>query len=232
MLTNDDAFCLACRQRNRSSFEEVLTWEEADAVLVTPVRHTGKRAICPLSGTPRALRLEAEADAMAGGSEEEEEEDEGEGEEEEEGMGEEKAMPGEEGEEAEEQEEGGGGGGHGHNAISEPRSVSGVEEHSSSPSSPSDERVSSLDEQSSEDEDKDEERDSEREGDVSSGTDGQADSAREDGIAEGPSFVYQRRKFVLKPAAASSDDGNSSDEEGVKETFGLVELPVEWPLRR
>ncbi|CAM9979932.1 unnamed protein product, partial [Laminaria digitata] len=42
-----------------SSFEEVLTWEEADAVLVTPVRHTGTPAICPLSGTPRAVRLEA-----------------------------------------------------------------------------------------------------------------------------------------------------------------------------
>lgn len=38
----------------RSSYEEVLTWEEADAVLVTPVRHTGSPAICPLLGTPRS----------------------------------------------------------------------------------------------------------------------------------------------------------------------------------
>ncbi|CAM9874653.1 unnamed protein product [Ectocarpus sp. 6 AP-2014] len=39
-----------------SAFDEVLTWEEADAVLVTPVRHTGSPAICPLVGTPRLLR--------------------------------------------------------------------------------------------------------------------------------------------------------------------------------
>ncbi|CAM9239935.1 unnamed protein product [Ectocarpus sp. 12 AP-2014] len=39
-----------------SAFDEVLTWEEADAVLVTPVRHTGSPAICPLVGTPRFLR--------------------------------------------------------------------------------------------------------------------------------------------------------------------------------
>ncbi|CAN0307332.1 unnamed protein product, partial [Ectocarpus sp. 13 AM-2016] len=39
-----------------SAFDEVLTWEEADAVLVTPVRHTGSPAICPLVGTPRLLQ--------------------------------------------------------------------------------------------------------------------------------------------------------------------------------
>lgn len=37
---------------------------------------------------------------------------------------------------------------------------------------------------------------------------------------ETPSFVYQRRKFLL---STETDEG---------ETFGLVELPVGWPLGR
>ncbi|CAM9980001.1 unnamed protein product, partial [Laminaria digitata] len=65
------------------------------------------------------------------------------------------------------------------------------------------------------------------------------DSASE-GAVEGPSFVYQRRKFVLKAAAvaaAAAGSGGAKDEhsrfdEEVQETFGLVELPVGWPLGR
>ena len=76
----------------------------------------------------------------------------------------------------------------------------------------------------------------EREEDVSSGTDGRPDLANE-GAVEDPSFVYQRRKFVLKPAAAAaaaagSEDGHNSDDGEVQGTFGLVELPVGWPLGR
>ena len=73
---------------------------------------------------------------------------------------------------------------------------------------------------------------------VSSGTDGQPDVANE-GAVEGPSFIYQRRKFEMKAAGATTvaaaggpEEGHGSDEEEVQETFGLVELPVGWPLGR
>lgn len=51
-----------------------------------------------------------------------------------------------------------------------------------------------------------------------------------DGSTVPPWFEYQRRKFVLKDVEGGGG-GSGADGDGDK-TFGLVDLPVSWPLRR
>lgn len=174
---------------HRSSFEEVLTWEEADAVLVTPVRHTGEPAICPLVGTPRSQGGNlATSDSEEGDDENEGGKDEGEG------------------------------------LSSEEQ---GESDDGSTSTEGSAERSSAV----------------------------AADVVDEDtGVgAVQPSFVYQRRKFVLRRAASGpaiadgqNEKGDGEEEqkkkdgargvgaadEDAEETFGLVELPIGWPLGR
>ncbi|CAM9834772.1 unnamed protein product [Scytosiphon promiscuus] len=178
-----------------SSFDEVLTWEEADAVLVTPVRHTGEPAICPLVGKPPF-----EGDPVTGVSKREDDDDVDEGGE-------------DEGKDLSSEEELG--------------ESEGESDEGSKPTEGSAERPASataVDEEAHVD-------------------------------ADPPSFVYQRRKFILKRAAGgpvvvhdsgvhAAKDGDEEDkdkgdagredaaEEDVGVTFGLVELPVKWPLGR
>ncbi|CAN0026364.1 unnamed protein product [Pylaiella littoralis] len=199
-----------------SSFEEVLTWEEADAVLVTPVRHTGTPVICPLVTSPlftgdpesekgqdRIEQDSADANASTAGAHLEADQLEGlllsE-------LSEQHSSGEEEEEEGKATEEGEGEGA--------PRSEKGA-------GTP-----------------------------VFSASDAHAPAAGA-GAADPPSFVYQRRKFTLVPAASAAEKpggGNLGEEkgeemgeedggghegvEGCVGTFGLVKLPIGWPLRR
>lgn len=147
----------------RSSFDEVLSWGEADAVLVTPMRHTGTPAICPLSGTPYSLQNPGDSVKRYKGN----------------------ANVGAKGEESPDTED--------CEDLMSPGEVSADEDLSTSPR-----RVVSR-----------------RERRHASSGNGNGESREET-----PSFVYQRRKFLL------------STETDERETFGLVELPVGWPLGR
>lgn len=212
----------------RSAFDEVLTWEEADAVLVTPVRHTGSPAICPLVGTPRLLR---DPTATEEGQESEDESQDAEEEE--------KAVSS--------KDESGGtpgattqdGDGEGTEGLGEDLSS---EEGSTSTEHLSEEKegeaaISGDSRQ--------------REGAAAAGGTTASAAASATGAdvgADPPSFVYQRRKFVRKRAvsdAARGSEGKREKEEGeeegsarrgagdeVADTFELVELPIRWPLGR
>ena len=140
---------------------------------MTPVRHTGTPAICPLVGTPRSLGQPLEGT-------------EGEGDEEE-------------------------------DSLDEPirhldADVSGEHEE--------DERLPSSGEGLSDASSQEEEEEENAE----AGQRPERDAGESNGV-ETPSFVYQRRKFLFL-----TGDGEESNE--VEETFGLVELPVGWPLGR
>lgn len=173
---------------SRSSFEEVLTWQEADAVLVTPVRHTGRPAICPLKGTPRSLGQGQDA---ADGSEEKEGG---------EVMGDGVCDDDKDGKE-----------GTSEKALSSERESCG--------------HLSEGGDFSSQEK---------HEKTVEEDSDATDEGGRESEVArktsERPSFVYQRRKFVLNDAVGET--GGEDGHGGEGETFGLVELPVEWPLGR
>lgn len=146
----------------RSSFDEVLSWREADAVLVTPMRHTGTPAICPLSGTPYSLQNPGDGAKRQKGN----------------------ANVGAKGEESPDTED--------------------CEDSMSSGDVLTDEEPSTSPRRA-----------------VSLKSRRHASSGKENGESEEtPSFVYQRRKFLLR---TEMDEG---------ETFGLVELPVGWPLER
>lgn len=140
---------------------------------MTPVRHTGTPAICPLVGTPRSLGQPLE------------------------------------GTEGEGDEEG--------DSLDEPirhldADFSGEHEE--------DERLPSSGEGLSDASSQEEEEEENAE----AGQRPERDAGESNGV-ETPSFVYQRRKFLLL-----TGDGEESNE--VEETFGLVELPVGWPLGR
>lgn len=217
----------------RSSFEPVLTWEEADAVLVTPVRHTGEPAICPLIGSPRSIENPA-ADERRDGIEE------------------------------------GSTGANTSTASAHPKADES-EEFQSSEEYSSDEEEDGAEEQK---------RGARRLGQgaatspsscccSSSSCSSARDASAGAGVGAGAgagggdfrSFMFQRRKFILKPAvpAAEHPDGGRKEKEqedekennkkkkkknrgGASEdgksvescgdTFGLVELPVGWPLGR
>lgn len=194
---------------NRSSFEEVLTWREADAVLVTPVRHTGTPAICPLIVTlPSEVESEHE-DTKEEGCEE------------------------------------------GNCDRRQNRGVFPLVEKKTS----SNDLLTSEDLSTTPEEEIEEEKD---EGEEESEEEKSTTTTAGDEGERRPSFIFQRRKFVLHQLCSTADiSGNSrgknidngtsrrgeneedegekegGDEEGAKEeTFGLVEVPVGWPLGR
>lgn len=72
--------------------------------------------------------------------------------------------------------------------------------------------------------------------DVSSGKAKEGRNGEGDDVDDGqPSFVYQRRKFILKHADGGGGQGQEFDTRaaaGKHATFGLVDLPVAYPLRR
>lgn len=187
---------------NRSSFDEVLTWEEADSVLVTPVRHTGTPAICPLSGTPlsqepwgalvsETATTEEQCDGTtSSASESDEQTDDGLESEETHSLSSD-SLPENEASLSGEEFTSEGDASEDHHAAEEEQAVPGG---------------------GSDDGDHD-------------GVEGPAAT----GSGDAPHFVYQRRKFVLKTAGDGDGDGEGSDE---GETFGLVELPVGWKLGR
>lgn len=204
---------------SRSSFEEVLTWEQADAVLVTPIRHTGTPAICPLVGTPRS-RGEippGEDDGDVGADEGTEE-------------GTDDAAEGSELDRAASEADG-------EESLSEPLSS----EESDEERQDGEERTRGGSKQS--------------EG-AARAADGNGDARVDAGVGEDggdadlPSFVYQRRKFVLKRDAVAEhhEDGEGGDDKdeqeddeegddrgdvgGAGDTFGLVKLPIGRPLGR
>lgn len=43
-----------------------------------------------------------------------------------------------------------------------------------------------------------------------------------------PFFIYQRRKFILRSGGGDADEGGGD----IEQSFGLVELPVGWQLGR
>lgn len=191
---------------NRSSFVEVLTWEEADSVLVTPVRHTGTPAICPLSGTPlsqepwgalvsETATTEEQCDGTTSSASESDEQTD-------------------DGLESEET----------HSLSSESLSSESLPENE--PSLLGEEFTSEGD--ASEDHTAEEEQAVPGRGSDGGDHDG-AEGPVATGSGDAPYFVYQRRKFVLKTAGDGDGDGEGSDE---GETFGLVELPVGWKLGR
>eukprot|EP00903_Cladosiphon_okamuranus_P019215 g17669.t1 len=181
-----------------SSFEEVLTWEQADAVLVTPVRHAGTPAICPLVNTGRSREeMPPEEEVRGKGS----------------------------GGDCEESEEDAAGASSDLDvATSDPEATESPSESLASEEADDAEGTSRVDE-----------------GEKENGVKGVGVGADD----ELPSFVYQRRKFVLKRAPPAERLENSEDvdeREGkggegdgqdvgeVGDTFGLVELPIRWPL--
>lgn len=158
-------------------------------MLVTPVRHSGAPAICPLVRTPRSLgdpKAEAEPATKEGGQEEER------------GSGGE-ARPGVDA------------------AATADDDAAGVDVDTDA----------DIGTEAGEDIDTEAGADSDAGGDV---------GARAD--SDPPSFVYQRRKFVLKRASGEPrhqddvDKEEDEEEEGGGDTFGLVELPTGWPLGR
>lgn len=172
-------------------------------MLVTPVRHTGTPAICPLVGTPRSrgeIPLEEEEGRKGAAEGSEDREDDA----------------------AESGDLDG--------ATSDP-------EEKAPPSEP-------LCSEEADDAEGNGGMNEEENGGKSVGSDAGAGGSAN---ADLPSFVYQRRKFVLKRVAAAERDEDSEDMddreeeeeeaddrgvEGVGGTFGLVELPIGWPLGR
>lgn len=239
----------------RSSYDEVLSWEEADAVLVTPVRHTGSPAICSLLGTPRSLEISGYPDQTSDPTSEG-------GEVETEDIGatlsqkhrdnEDEDNVREEGEEARsfsaefssEEEE---------NAQRE-RKEDVSEEQTTTQEDISESARELSEEGSSQDDSADGElrgnsaaaaaaegssSSEELEHDTEIGeedkpkrvdpTDGGVEDAAQNASGQRPFFMFQRRKFVFKEV--ENGDGGRCDGEKT-ESFGLVELPVGWQLGR
>ncbi|CAB1107624.1 unnamed protein product [Ectocarpus sp. CCAP 1310/34] len=225
-----------------SAFDEVLSWEEADAVLVTPVRHTGSPAICPLVGANRLLR---DPTATEEGWESEDESQDVEDEE--------QAV-------SSTNESGGTPGATKLDGDGEGTAGLGEDLSSEEGSTPTEYLSEELEEEEAGISGVSRKR---KGAAAASGTTASATASTTgaDVGADPPSFVYQRRKFVLKRAvtvAARGSDGKGEDEkeereeeeedeeeeeegEGsasrgsgdeVADTFELVELPTRWPLGR
>lgn len=174
----------------------MFTWEEADSVLVTPVRHTGAPAICPLSGTPlsqdpRDARLSKEEDSeeLRDGTKSDSENQDDDGLESEDGRS------------------------------------------SSSESPPENDRLLREEGVTPEEDAASEDHDAEELTTSGGGSDDGVEGGGTDSGYGAPSFVYQRRKFVLKTVGDGEGEG-SGERSGEKKTFGLVELPVGWKLGR